>query len=93
MSGFLRDFTAKRSEGLIGPSTDPPANGVEELQRMFEAIPPPTPRPSTGGCVSAFETLAVACVCGKETAMYPQADVRSGRCRWTCGRPRCGPAT
>ena len=45
MSGFLRDFTAKRSEGLIGPSTDPPANGVEELQRMFEAIPPPTPLP------------------------------------------------
>lgn len=41
----------------------------------------------------AVETLAVACVCGKETAMYPQADVRSGRCRWTCGRPRCGPAT
>ncbi len=38
MSGFLRDFTAKRSEGLIGHEGD------DEVERLT-AAPPPTPLP------------------------------------------------
>jgi hypothetical protein len=41
----------------------------------------------------AVEELAVACACGKGSRKFPQADVRAGRCQWSCGRRRCEPST
>jgi len=42
---------------------------------------------------AAVPELAVACACGKSTRKFPTADVRAGRCQWSCGRRGCEPST